>query len=113
MLLNWRKAHLFLCDIGSAMAKKKASKPVSDKVIHPNHYNAGGIEVWDALEAWGLDKRAYLWNAVKYIARCQFKGTEIEDIRKAANYIQKELVRLGDVQTISDKKRGKRDSKAA
>jgi hypothetical protein len=64
-------------------------------VNHPKHYNAGSIEVIDAIEAWGLGFS--LGNAVKYIARCDHKGNAVEDLRKALWYIQRELDRRGMV----------------
>lgn len=36
-------------------------------VVHPAHYNAGHIEVWDAIADWDLDFDC--GNVVKYIAR--------------------------------------------
>ena len=42
-----------------------------DKMVnHPVHYG-GDVphEVYKCLAAWGLTDNAYLWNAVKYIAR--------------------------------------------
>lgn len=56
-----------------------------EAVNHPAHYNVGGIEVIDAIKAWGLD--FCLGNAVKYIARCEHKGKTREDLAKAKWYI--------------------------
>lgn len=61
-------------------------------VNHPPHYNAGGIEVIDAIEAWRLGFST--GNAVKYIARAQYKGRELEDLRKARWYLTREIERL-------------------
>lgn len=65
---------------------------MSDAVNHPNHYNVGNIEVIDAIEAWGLNFSR--GNAVKYIARADHKGRPVEDLKKAAWYIQREIERL-------------------
>lgn len=62
---------------------------MSDAVNHPAHYNVGKIEVIDALEEWNLD--FHLGNAVKYIARAAHKGKFVEDLRKAAWYIQRRI----------------------
>lgn len=57
-----------------------------EAVVHPTHYNAGKIEVWDAILDWGL---GFLdGNVVKYIARARHKGG-IEDLKKAKFYIEK------------------------
>ena len=67
-----------------------------DPVNHPAHYTAGGIEVIDAIEAWGLDKDFCLANAVKYIARAGKKdpAKTIEDLRKAAWYLNRRIASL-------------------
>jgi hypothetical protein len=60
-----------------------------ERVNHPAHYNAGSIEVIDALEAWGLGFST--GNAVKYIARAKHKGFELEDLKKARWYLDREI----------------------
>lgn len=64
-------------------------------VEHPPHYTLGGVEVIDAIEAWGLG--FHRGNAVKYIARAGKKdpSRELEDLRKARWYIEREIKRLG------------------
>jgi hypothetical protein len=59
---------------------------MSDNVNHPPHYNAGGIEVIDAIEAWQLGFHA--GNVVKYVARAPHKNG-LEDLRKAAWYLNR------------------------
>jgi len=63
-----------------------------EHVNHPKHYNTGGIEVIDAIEAWGLGFND--GNVVKYVARHQHKGNPIQDLRKAAWYLDREIKRL-------------------
>lgn len=63
-----------------------------ERVNHPSHYNMGSIEVIDAIEDWKLNFSR--GNAVKYIARAGHKGDEIEDLKKAAWYIDREIKRL-------------------
>ena len=69
---------------------------MEDMVNHPPHYKlANGVEVIDLTEQLNFCRG----NAVKYICRAGRKGdadTEIEDLRKAAWYINRELQRLGD-----------------
>ena len=62
-----------------------------EAVNHPAHYNMGGIEVIDAIEAWGLG--FHDGNAVKYIARAAHKGKRDEDLRKAIWYLERMLVK--------------------
>lgn len=63
-----------------------------ESVDHPAHYNTGCIEVIDAIEAWQLNFSR--GSAVKYIARAGHKDDELEDLRKAAWYIDREIKRI-------------------
>jgi hypothetical protein len=75
------------------IADYNAEVRMSNNVNHPSHYHAkSGIEVIDAIEAWDLGFS--LGNAVKYIARAGHKNDRLEDLRKAAWYIQREIGRL-------------------
>jgi hypothetical protein len=60
---------------------------MSDSVDHPTHYNSGSIEVIDAIEDWKLG--FHEGNVVKYVARAQHKGRELEDLKKAAWYLNR------------------------
>ena len=79
---------------------------MADVVNHPSHYNTGGIEVIDAIEAWGFGNGFNRGNAIKYIARAGRKNpeTEIEDLKKARWYIDEEIKRLegGKIMNIKD-----------
>ena len=66
-----------------------------DEVVdHPAHY--GGEEnIYEAIkviEAWNLNFN--LGNAVKYIARAGKKGDLVEDLKKAAWYLEREIDNL-------------------
>lgn len=67
---------------------------MSDPVNHPSHYTAyNGLEIIDLTEQMNFNRG----NAVKYIARAGLKtqgATEIEDLKKAAWYINREIARL-------------------
>jgi|APSaa5957512576_1039674.scaffolds.fasta_scaffold03408_4 hypothetical protein len=58
-----------------------------DIVDKPAHYNQGTIEVIDYI----LDQQLpyTLGNAIKYISRCRFKGSEKRDLEKAIWYLNK------------------------
>lgn len=63
-----------------------------EAVDHPAHY--GGDTVYEAIkviEAWELG--FCLGNTVKYISRAGKKGSAIEDLKKAAWYLQREIQR--------------------
>ena len=63
-----------------------------DPIHRPAHYTQSAVEPIDAIEAWGLGY--HLGNVVKYIARHQHKGRPIEDLKKAAWYLAREIGRL-------------------
>lgn len=65
--------------------------PRADMVNHPAHYNHGKIEVIDVIEDWNLNFN--LGSAVKYIGRADHKNNPIEDLEKAAWYLQREIAR--------------------
>lgn len=68
----------------------------SSNVNHPSHYKRGGIEVIDAIEAWGFGEGFNKGNVIKYIVRAGHKDpdAEIEDLEKAKWYLEREIERL-------------------
>ena len=74
---------------------------VSSRIIivndatRPSHYGGKDsvYEVFNVLEAWGLDKDFYLGNVIKYVARAGKKSrtTEKEDLQKALIYLQRRI----------------------
>jgi hypothetical protein len=72
---------------------------VSDAVDHPKHYNAhpAGIECIDVVEHMGFN----LGNAIKYLWRADEQGKALEDLRKAAWYVQREIDRRTPCPTCS------------
>jgi len=61
-----------------------------DEVNSPSHYNSGGIETIDYIEA-KLSPEEFrgfcLGNALKYLSRTGIKGDATIDLRKAQWYI--------------------------
>lgn len=78
----------------NAMRSIGIEDPRADHPVHhPNHYTAyKGLEVIDLTEQMNFNRG----NAVKYIARAGLKSkdTEIQDLQKAAWYINREIERL-------------------
>jgi len=76
-----------------AMSKNSRQKtnPKHDPVNHPSHYTSAGAayETIRVIEAWQLNY--HLGNAVKYISRAGKKGDRLEDLRKAAWYLNREI----------------------
>lgn len=70
-----------------------------EMVNHPSYYQYGKnneYEVIKVCEAWGLDKDAYLFNVVKYVARSGKKDPkkELEDLKKASFYLNCKIKNL-------------------
>jgi hypothetical protein len=65
---------------------------VNDPVNHPNHYTShpSGVEVIQITEHMNF----CLGNAIKYILRADHKGNQIQDLKKAVWYINREIDRL-------------------
>ena len=63
-----------------------------DPVNHPKHYTShpSGVEVIQITEHMNFN----LGNAIKYIMRAELKGKQIEDLKKAAWYVNREVARL-------------------
>lgn len=70
------------------------SIPAIDNVNHPSHYTSGKIEVIDFIEDQALG--FHLGNVVKYVSRAGKKtpGKYIEDLEKAAWYLNRKIQSL-------------------
>jgi hypothetical protein len=71
------------------------ARPEPNTVHHPAHYNAGSIEVIEAIEdwqrGWPSDLAFHLGNAIKYIARAGKKDDIVQDLKKARWYVDRAL----------------------
>ncbi len=65
--------------------------PGFDPVERPRGYNShpSGVETIEVTEHLGF----CVGNAIKYLWRCDLKGAPVEDVRKAAWYVRRELQR--------------------
>lgn len=80
-LLDWEYI------LGEAALNEKVDA-LKDMVNHPAHYNKQGIEVIDVIEAYSLGNY-HLGNVIKYCCRSGFKGTMLEDWKKARWYLDR------------------------
>lgn len=64
---------------------------MNDPVNHPKHYTShpSGIECIQVVEHMGFN----LGSAIKYIWRVDEKDNDIQDLEKAAWYVQREIER--------------------
>jgi len=60
-----------------------------EKIDHPKHYNChpSGIECIDVVEHMSFN----VGNAIKYLWRAGLKGDHLEDLKKAAWYVNREI----------------------
>ena len=64
---------------------------MNDPVHHPNHYfHPSGIEVIDITRYESFLRG----NILKYVLRAPYKGHELQDLKKAAQYLQWEIERI-------------------
>jgi len=64
---------------------------MNDKINHPNHYGGkdNPYEAIKVIEAWELGFN--LGNTIKYISRAGKKENLLEDLKKAAWYLDREI----------------------
>jgi len=64
---------------------------LNDPVNHPKHYTShpSGVECITVTEHMGFN----VGNAIKYLWRADLKGSTIEDLEKAAWYVNREIKR--------------------
>jgi hypothetical protein len=62
-----------------------------DKVNHPKHYGgeSNPYEAIKVIEAWNANFN--IGNVLKYISRCGKKDVEIQELEKAAWYLNREI----------------------
>ena len=67
---------------------------MTDTINHPAHYTTGNIEVIDFIEDKNLSYCR--GNIIKYVVRAGIKDplTEVEDLKKARWYIDREIKRM-------------------
>jgi hypothetical protein len=78
---------------------------MSDTVNHPAHYtrHPSGVECIQITEHFNFCRG----NALKYIWRASDKGHEVEDLKKAVWYLEREIARLMSVKrTTAGKPKG-------
>ena len=64
---------------------------IKESVNHPSHYNQG-IETIDYIES--HDMNFNIGNVIKYVSRAKHKDNELEDLKKARWYLDREIKKL-------------------
>ncbi len=79
----------------------KASKALTEALnavdaakdpISPEHYDVGGIQTHEYIEAKGMSYN--VGTAVAYLSRAHHKGAYLEDIKKAVKHLEFEISRI-------------------
>jgi hypothetical protein len=72
-----------------------------EAVNHPAHYGGGDnpYEAIKVIDAWGLNFS--LGNTVKYISRAGKKDDILQDLKKAAWYLNHEVKRLEEARAVA------------
>lgn len=76
------------------MSTAKKSSKINSLQVGGTHYISKAIQPWDAMESWmdATEFQGYLrGNVIKYVARCNEKGSPMQDLQKAQHYLQKLL----------------------
>jgi hypothetical protein len=94
------------CTINISSIKKDGIKKMKevlqqeefDEVVRPKHYTShpSGIETVQITEHMNF----CLGNAIKYIMRSELKGNQIQDLKKAAWYINREISRIEGIRDV-------------
>lgn len=74
---------------GAMTIQKLMEEKKKENVNHPKHYTVKGIEPIEYIES--HDFNFNLGNVIKYVSRADYKGSEIEDLKKAKWYLGKEI----------------------
>lgn len=92
---------MFQGPMNTPFDKIKAKEiPLENRILNlerPKYYGGAGntYEVFNVLEAWGLDQDFYLGNVMKYLARAGKKNpNKKEDLIKALVYLQRRIDKL-------------------
>ena len=85
---------------------------MNDPVNNPSHYNQAGIEVIDVIETYVKDDYR-LGNVIKYVCRSSYKGNKLQDLQKAAWYLNRVVAELEDEYDLALLEERKRESEIA
>lgn len=63
----------------------------NDRQVGGDHYTNMAVEPWDVIATWPIEQQIgfFRGNAIKYLLRMGSKDEQLQEIRKAAHYIEK------------------------
>ena len=73
------------------LQKPKVNQSANSYQIGGDHYKNLAIEPWDVVATWTYNEQVgfYRGNVLKYLLRAFSKGKPLQDLNKAAHYLQK------------------------
>lgn len=83
--------YTFREDCGYECLYFELAEDKKEMINHPSHYNQG-IEAIDYIESHNMDFN--IGNVIKYVTRAKHKGTELQDLKKASWYLNREIEKL-------------------
>ena len=83
--------YTFREDCGYECLYFELAEDKKEMINHHSHYNQG-IEAIDYIESHKMNFNT--GNVIKYVTRAKHKGTELEDLKKASWYLNREIERL-------------------
>ncbi|WKK68307.1 DUF3310 domain-containing protein [Brochothrix thermosphacta] len=90
-LTNPKKAHDLINQTSKTIKQ-------TDTVNSPSHYNQTKIEAIDIIEdvtaGYQSNVKYHIGNAIKYLIRAPFKNNTVEDLKKAAWYVNRAIEKL-------------------
>ena len=78
--------------LDEVMEHKNKAMQVDNKAIKPNHYKAGEFDVIAFCQLHNINFD--LGNVIKYVTRAGYKDNQLEDLKKAMWYLQREIDRI-------------------
>ena len=72
-------------------AERRKCVKARGKQVGAKHYRDMKTQPWDIVDEWPIDQQvgAYRHSALKYLMRMGSKGDTLEDVKKAAHYLEK------------------------
>lgn len=64
-----------------------------DAVNNPQHYCINNLEVIDVIDTYARNNY-YRGNVIKYVCRADYKGSKLQDLKKARWYLDREISEL-------------------
>ena len=64
---------------------------VNDIQIGGDHYMNMAVEPWDVVDSWPIEQQIgyHRGNAIKYLMRLGTKDAAVQEVQKAAHYVEK------------------------